>query len=134
MTQIVSVNSDYLGIITNVICTVHCLATPFLFISQAQIVTTDSAIPIFWNSLNYLFIIISFLAIRRSSKKSSKKIVKILLHSFWILLTIFIINEQFEISHLPELFTYSSALMLCALHFYNMKYCKCNDENCCVQK
>ena len=134
MTKIISINSDYLGIITNSICTIHCLATPFLFMSQVQIVNTDSAIPIFWNSLNYLFIIISFFAIRSSSKKSSKKIVKILLHCFWVLLSVFIINEQFEISHIPEFFTYSSALVLCALHIYNMKYCKCKDENCWVQK
>ena len=53
---------------------------------------------------------------------------------FWLVLSFLIINEGLEGFHIPELFTYLSATSLAFLHIYNLKYCSCEDEECCVQK
>ena len=53
---------------------------------------------------------------------------------FWLSLSFLIINEGLEGFHIPELFTYLSATSLAFLHIYNLKYCSCEDEECCVQK
>jgi len=84
--------------------------------------------------MNYLFIIVSLAAITRSVQNSTNTYVKILLISAWSLLSFFIINESFEIYHIPEFFTYLAAITLSALHIYNLKYCTCKDEECCVHK
>ena len=52
----------------------------------------------------------------------------------WFFLSFFIINEGLEAYHIPELFTYSAAITLSALHIYNLKYCTCKDDECCVHK
>ena len=78
------------------------------------------------------FIALSFIAIRNSAKNSSNPTVKVLFYIFWAILFGLILNESIHIFHLPEIVTYISAFSLCALHIYNLKYCQCDDENCCV--
>ena len=112
-------NSDHLGAIASTLCIIHCLISPLLFFSEL------------WQSFNYLFIIVSFFAVYRSVQNSSNLFIKILLRSFWFILCLLILNEEFEIVSLSEAFTYTSAFSLGFLHIYNLKYCRCEDENCC---
>ena len=46
-------NSDNIGIFTSLICSIHCFATPILFVAQSSFVSADTQ-PIWWESLNYL--------------------------------------------------------------------------------
>ena len=132
--NIKTITSDHLGVFTSVTCMLHCFATPLLFITQAQNSTLIHEVPFFWQSMNYLFILISLAAITRSIQNSTSSYVKILLISSWSLFSFFIINESFEIYHIPEFFTYLAAISLSALHIYNLKYCTCKDEECCIHK
>ena len=52
--------SDQMGIIANTLCMLHCFATPFLFLTQAQVSTVGHEIPLLWQAVNYIFILISF--------------------------------------------------------------------------
>ena len=132
--KIKTISSDHLGILTNVACMLHCLATPLLFVTQAQVSTLTLEVPFFWIFINYLFLFVSLAAISRSVQNSSNSYVKIFLISTWIFLGFFILNENFEIFHIPELFTYLAAITLSALHLYNLKYCSCKDDECCTHK
>jgi hypothetical protein len=117
-------NSDIFGASSSSLCLAHCVLTPLLFLSPIW----------WWSSLNILFISISFLAVYNSVKKTSRRIMKPL---FWIgfsVLTLSIINEEFHFFHVPEVFNYSAAAFLAGLHIYNLKYCQCEDEECCVPK
>ena len=96
--------------------------------------TLSHEIPFFWQSINYLLLIISFAAIFRSVQNSTNLYIKIFLITAWFFLSFFIINEGLEAYHIPELFTYSAAITLSALHIYNLKYCTCKDDECCVHK
>ena len=123
---------DTLGAINSSLCVIHCFATPFLFLTQAQTSLVElSTVPLWWQLLNYVFIVVSFFAVFRTVKKSSNQLVKSLLWVSWVLLSALILNEEFEIMHMPELLTYFAGISLASLHIYNLKYCQCEDENCC---
>tara|TARA_Y100000816_G_scaffold150438_1_gene107062 strand:- start:248 stop:661 length:414 start_codon:yes stop_codon:yes gene_type:complete len=123
---------DTLGAINSSLCVIHCFATPFLFLTQAQTSLVElSTVPLWWQLLNYVFIVVSFFAVNRTVKNSSNQLVKSLLWVSWVLLSALILNEEFEIMHMPELLTYFAGISLASLHIYNLKYCQCEDENCC---
>ena len=123
---------DTLGAINSYLCVIHCFATPFLFLTQAQTSLVElSTVPLWWQLLNYVFIVVSFFAVNRTVKNSSNQLVKSLLWVSWVLLSALILNEEFEIMHMPELLTYFAGISLASLHIYNLKYCQCEDENCC---
>lgn len=124
-------NSDYIGASTSGLCMLHCFATPLIFLSQAAAINISPEITFLWYSLNYMFLLISFIAIYYSVKNSSNFLVKVLLYLFWLLLSALIINEALSIFPVPELYTYISAFSLSSLHIYNLKYCRCDDDECC---
>ena len=56
---------------------------------------------------------------------------------FWVgflVLSFLILNEEYGTLHIPELATYIAASNLAFLHIYNLKYCQCDDEECCAGK
>ena len=85
-----------------------------------------------WSMLNYMFLIVSFFAVYRSAQNSSNLYVKVFLFIAWGCLTGLILNEEFEIFSAAEAYTYLSAITLCGLHIYNLKYCNCKDDDCCA--
>ena len=125
-------NSDHLGIIATGLCIIHCLLTPVLFLYQVTIISNE--ITFLWLSLNYFFLLISLLAVYRSIKNSTNSFVKISLFSAWFLLCFLILNEGIEIFNISEFYTYSSAISLCCLHIYNLKFCRCKDDKCCIHE
>ena len=129
----VSLNkSDSLGVFAGALCMLHCLATPFLFIAVAGSSTHGVDAPTWWLTINYLFLIISFIAVYRSVQTTSNRIMKPLFWLSWIVLAVVIVNEQVHFIHLAEVYSYLAASFLVGLHFYNQKYCKCDDDHCCV--
>tara|TARA_Y100000741_G_scaffold354604_1_gene329074 strand:+ start:223 stop:594 length:372 start_codon:yes stop_codon:yes gene_type:complete len=115
--------SDVFGAMSSSLCLIHCLATPFLLV-----------VPFWWSNLNYIFIIVSLIAVYISAKNTSRKIMKVLLWIGFMLLSFCILNEELGFFHLPEFITYFAASNLACLHIYNLKYCQCSDEECCGQK
>ena len=124
-------NSDYIGASTSGLCMLHCFATPLIFLSQSAAINISMEITFLWYSLNYVFLLISFIAIYYSVKNSSNFLVKVLLYLFWLLLSALIINEALSIFPVPELYTYISAFSLSSFHIYNLQYCRCDDDECC---
>jgi hypothetical protein len=129
--KIIEINSDHIGVTASSLCMLHCFFTPLLFLSQATSASLTQEIPFLWDSLNYVFLFISFIAMYYTVKNSTKLSVKVLLVSTWLILSCLIINEFFEIISIPELYTYAAATSLAGLHVYNLKYCRCDDDNCC---
>ncbi len=130
--MILKINADTFGIISGSLCLVHCVATPFLFIARACTDTCCSSTPVWWQLVDYLFIVISFAAIYYASKNTNKKWMQIALWSSWAVLLFTILNETFETGLLPEMFIYFPASAIVGLHFYNRRYCKCAKDKCCA--
>tara|TARA_B110000014_G_scaffold129077_1_gene88974 strand:- start:5452 stop:5835 length:384 start_codon:yes stop_codon:yes gene_type:complete len=124
MKKIILKNSDIFGVSTSTLCLIHCLLSPLLFMAPLW----------WWSSLNILFISVSFIAVNASVKNTSSKIMKPLLWIGFTLLTLSIINEEIGFFHIPEILNYSAAVFLASLHIYNLKYCQCKDDDCCIHK
>ena len=126
--KISTIHPDNIGATFSTLCVIHCFATPILLVTQSYMLV----VPGWWQALNYVFLLLSFFAVYKTSQNSSNQIVKILLYIFWGILATLLISEEFELFHLPEFITYSTGLTLAGLHIYNKKYCQCDDEECCV--
>ena len=126
------INSDLIGASASTLCTIHCLATPFIFVASACTHTCCASAPTWWIAIDYIFLIISFFAVYRSIKTTSKTWIKPTLWISWIALFSFILLEHNSSIILSDLFKYSSALSLASFHIYNMKYCQCKNDDCCV--
>ena len=122
---------DSIGIIASTLCIIHCIATPLLFVVKACSATCCAEAPIWWQLVDYLFLIISFIAIYFICKNLSIQWLKISFWSAWIVLLLTILNHTFEIVSLPEYFIYIPAATIIILHFYNLQFCKCEDKSCC---
>ncbi len=130
----ITLSFDNIGIIASSLCAIHCISTPFLFIVKACTSTCCSEAPIWWTFIDYLFLIVSFVAIYYTNKSSTIYWLKISLWLSWILLGLAIISHSFNITYLPKNFIYIPAFAIIFLHFYNLKFCKCQDETCCLKK
>ena len=125
--------SDVLGAVASGLCAVHCLATPLLFAVQSCSAKSccDSS-PFWWSSIDYFFIVITFFAVYQSSKNTSKPSMKYILFSTWTILSLIVINEKIGFLDLSEWWKYLAAGVMIALHLYNLKFCKCSGDSCCV--
>ena len=125
---------DTIGAIVSTLCVVLCLLTPLLFVAQSYTATHSHEAPFWWKNLDYLFILISVIAVYESTKKSTNKLIKAGLWMSWIMLFLLILNEKLVWIELDEIITYCVALTLSMLHIYNLNYCQCETENCCNNK
>ena len=123
---------DSIGIIASTLCLIHCVATPFIFIAKACTATCCSDAPTWWIMIDYLFLIISFLAIFFISKNLNIKWLKISFWLSWFVLLFTILHHSVNIIHLPKNFIYIPSFAIIILHFYNLQFCKCQNESCCV--
>ncbi|SHG68797.1 MerC domain-containing protein [Flagellimonas flava] len=128
-----SSKSDVVGAIASILCFLHCLAAPFLFVVQAGLVAGEGSHPWWWGTLDMGFLAISLLAVYWSAKKTTKGWVKVGFWGLWGVLALIILNEKMGIVHLMEQVIYLPTLGLVFLHFYNRQYCHCKDENCCAE-
>ena len=125
--------SDILGTLSSSLCLLHCIATPFIFIAQTSTSTLREATPLYWQFLDYFFLIISFFAIYWSSKTTSIRWIKPLLWLGWLSLLIVVLNEKIGLFPLAEAVVYIPAFVLVFLHLFNKKYCQCNKDKCCMK-
>ncbi len=129
----ITINYDGIGIITSTLCAIHCIATPFLFLVKACSFSCCSEAPIWWTMFDYIFLMISFIAIYFITINLNVKWLNISLWTTWIILLFTILNQSFEIVSLPKYFIYIPTSLIIILHLYNLKYCKCKNDSCCVQ-
>ena len=121
--------SDVLGVLSSSLCLVHCLFTPILFVVQSSCCT--AATPLWWKSIDYIFLFISFFAVYKSANETSKTWMKYALFFSWTLLCFIIINERLALINIPEESIYVASLLMVSLHIYNSKFCQCANDTCC---
>ena len=123
---------DSVGIIASTLCMIHCIGTPFIFIAKACTSICCANAPTWWVMIDYIFLFISFLAIFFISKNLTVEWLKISFWLSWIVLLFTILNHSFDILYLPQNFIYIPSFLIIVLHFYNLKFCKCEKETCCA--
>ena len=124
-------NSDYLGAAASGLCIIHCLLTPVLFVVQASSSLTCSEIsPGWWSAIDYLFLAVTFFAIRATTRSTTSGWIAQALYLSWAILAIVIVNESLHLLPLSPMIKYIPAGLLVTLHLYNLKYCRCEDDVC----
>lgn len=113
------------GIVASSLCLIHCLATPFLFILKACSSSCCADAPIWWQSIDYLFLVVSFVAIRYATKGSTKVWIVKALWVSWFALLCMVLFHTFRFNFFPEQLIYLPAFSIIGLHFYNRKHCRC---------
>lgn len=131
MIKLILQKPDTLGALASTLCIIHCLATPLIFIAHSSI-DSCTASPSWWRNLDYVFLLISLLAVIRSVKNTSKNFMKTALSLSWLILFLLIINERIHLVSLSGIITYVAAILLAVLHVYNMLYCQCKTDKCCA--
>ena len=124
--------SDLIGASVSLLCLVHCLATPFLFVAHAGLVEHGEAHPEWWGILDFVFLVVSFIAIWWTAKTTSKNWMRIALWASWVILAAIVLNEKISLFLLPEQAIYIPTVALVFFHLYNRKYCRCGNEECCT--
>lgn len=132
MISVIKQKSDLIGAVASFTCMIHCLATPFLFIASACSKSCCASAPTWWVWLDFIFLFISFFAVYRSTKSTSKSWMKPLLWLAWTALFVSILFEQLSSINYSDYFKYTSAFSLIGLHLYNLKFCQCKSDKCCA--
>ena len=125
-------SSDLVGATASTLCTIHCMASPFLFFASTCTKSCCASAPLWWIWIDYAFLFISLFAVYKSTKSTSKFWIKLVLWGSWIALSSFIFMEQNTQLNLSDYYKYSAALSLAFFHVYNLKYCQCESDNCLV--
>ncbi|HMQ06090.1 MAG TPA: MerC domain-containing protein [Saprospiraceae bacterium] len=119
-------HSDVIGAISSFMCTIHCLATPLIFISKPMIyrggliqVHSHSHL---WAYLDVLFMIIGFAAVYLSVQHSTKKWIKISLYLAWGIFAGGLILEM-NGNNGATWILISGSVLLVFFHLYNRHYC-----------
>ena len=123
--------SDIVGASASGLCILHCLATPFFFIASTCSSICCATTPSWWQWMDYLFLAISLFAIKQSTKSSTNEWIIYGLWINWLVLCFSIINIRLEWIQLAENFKFIPAFALAILHIYNLRYCQCNENECC---
>lgn len=126
--------SDILGTFTSILCLIHCLATPFIFIAQAGALNCCDTTPIWWKNMDYVFLIISFFSVYWSTRNTNINWIKPVFWMSYLALMIVLLNEKLKWFPLAELAIFIPTISLVYLHLYNKKHCKCANDDCCVDE
>jgi len=112
-----SLNADKTGIASALLCTVHCMVIPALFLVKYWGVDNNFInLPSWWDRLDYVFLLLSFWAVYHSASHTKAKSIKRSLWLFWGILALAIIFE----TKLHSL-AYIASAGLVITHFVNIK-------------
>lgn len=126
--------SDFIGISASTLCLIHCVATPFLFVAQAEILESSGTTqPFWWGLLDVIFLLVSYFAVWWSAVNTSKKWVANALWICWGILTLIVVNEKLSLFELPEQAIYIPTIGLIFFHLYNRKYGNHCEEDSCIE-
>lgn len=123
---------DTFGALASVLCMLHCIATPLLFIIPVSSLDDHEIAPTWWRSIDFLLLILSFFAVYRSTQTTNIEFIKLMFWASWGLLFIILMNEKLAWISLPEYLIYIPTGLLIVLHLYNLNYCQCKNDQCCI--
>lgn len=124
--EAVSIQSDKAGIASAVLCMIHCLAVPVFFLMRYWFADANiiHALPVWWERVDYVFLLISFWAVYHSAGHTRYKEIKMALWTFWSILAIAILFEA-----TLHWMAYIASAGLITTHFVNIKRLRKSSHN-----
>jgi len=118
--------ADKLGIVSALVCAVHCLVIPAIFLLKYTWADTTgvaagnsgwgSGLPHWWELLDYVFLIVGFIAVYHAANHTGKRPIKISLWFFWLCLAVAVVFEQ-----QLHWMAYIASAGLIITHFFNIR-------------
>jgi hypothetical protein len=118
--------SDIFGAAVSGLCAIHCTLTPLIFAAKPILETSVSGHKItsnFWTAFDYVFLVLSLLAVWYSSVYTNHKTLKWALWLAWLIFSLGIISEQLHVKNGIWLM-YLGSLSLVYAHIKNYRHCK----------
>lgn len=116
-------NPDLLGVVASSLCLIHCVLTPFLFLSSVLIVISpdgnEGEIPLIWNAVEIVFLILSFWSVRQATRQNSHPWIGFGLYMSWLILATTVLFEWIDVHFLGDSLKYVAVVVLIILHLYN---------------
>lgn len=110
-----SIKVDISGIASAGLCVIHCLLTPLFFtLNTFQVLGTS----VFWNLLNYVFLLLSFCAVYRCEHTAGSNVLKIVQWASFVALAISVLFHDDYILLQP--ISYIASGILVVTHFINI--------------
>ncbi|MEM6525295.1 MAG: MerC domain-containing protein [Bacteroidota bacterium] len=111
---------DELGMLSSILCIIHCLATPILL----TILPISAAVQgqNWWGWLDIFFLIFSSVAVILAVRRSPKAWIRVSMIISLLMLCFFIVNERFGSIEFPFDMVYLPAFALVILHVLNRKH------------
>ena len=121
MNNEISTAPDKAGIASAVLCTVHCLIVPILFLIKFQIGDNNIIykLPSWWEQLDYVFLLVSFLAVYHAARHSKQMGLKVAFWIFWVILSVAILFQTYL-----HWMAYIASFGLVTTHVLNMRKMK----------
>ena len=117
-------HSDILGAAASGLCTIHCIVTPFLFVATPLMEETAQGHvhgSNIWEALNYIFLVLSFIAVWHSTRHSDLPIIKWVLWISWLTLALGLLTDQMGLPS-GRWLMYIGSISLIVAHLYNFFY------------
>jgi len=120
--------SNLLGAAASGLCAVHCAITPLVFAAKPILEHAAGehghahGSPL-WAAFDYIFLVLSFVAVYYSVRHSNHRSLKWVLWVSWV---VFAVGILFEAFHLPygHWLMYGGSIALVVGHLVNYRYCR----------
>ena len=125
--------SDILGASASALCAIHCTLSPLLFALKPVLESTNgnhSHTAGCWAALDYIFLVISLVAVWYSARHTNHSNIKWILWAAWGLFAFGLLSEPFDLSF-GKWLMYGGSFTLFITHWKNYQLCqKSNHINC----
>ncbi|MBX2926380.1 MAG: MerC domain-containing protein [Saprospiraceae bacterium] len=126
--SIISKKSDLLGIFASGLCAVHCAITPLFFAAKPLFDHATShhhhgAGPWGWAMLDYIFLVLSLLAVWVSTRHTNSRPIKTALWASWVCFAGGLALEIQDMA-LGKWLMYGGSIALIVAHIINLRHCR----------
>ena len=116
----ITYKEDLIGASASLLCLIHCLATPFVFLVKSSAAVCCSETPTWWQAMDYIFLVVAFFAVVHvTNNHRSKGWTKFSLVVSWLGLLLVTLNSTYFLFHISNELAYIPAISLVCLHLYN---------------
>lgn len=119
--------SDWMGAVVSILCVVHCAVSPLFFVAKpvfASMMVSPHGHPHgLWASLDYIFLVLSLMAVWYSSEHTTHATLRWVLWASWVVFAIGLFFEPLEFPFGPWLM-YAGSISLVIAHLQNYRHCQ----------
>ena len=122
-----------MGVAASGLCAIHCTLTPIFFAARPVLEGTMGSHThgvSFWGALDYVFLVLSLVAVWYSARHSGHPTIKKVLWIAWLVFAVGLLSEPLDIAY-GKWLMYAGSLVLVVAHLQNYRYCQSKADGAC---